>query len=305
MSHISSSAAAIPLSILCAGILGCQQGSAPHTELVRKPIKIPAPFLVTDVQRAEDAKLMSWLAKAENSAAVRIFDQQVLKPVFDDANTRGLSVTALEVTSNQLPRVHQIVADCARVLHLERVPRVFVGDRPGPLQIVVQNYSEPVLVIPTQVLRRFRSSTELTFVIGRELGHIKAGHTRWLTTLRQLQSSFGGKEGGIGPGTLLLLILRWSREAELTADRFGLLCCQDLHAAEGTIVRMATGVDSIVAERIEVDAFLQQGETQELSRISDIRLLWRELNRPAPFAPDRVRELRQYCQSPEFKRLWQ
>jgi len=305
MNWNSSIIGAVLLSVVGAELVGCHQASAPRTGVEQRPLKIPTAFALSDVQRAEDARLMAWLAKIENSSALKVLDERVLKPVFDDANTRGLSVTALEVTSNQLPRVHQIVADCARVLHLERVPRVFVGDRPGPLQILVQNYSEPVLDIPTQVLRRFRSSTELTFVIGRELGHIKAGHTRWLTTLRQLQSSFGGKEGGIGPGTLLLLILPWSREAELTADRFGLLCCQDLHAAESTIVRMATGVDSIVAERIEVDAFLQQGETQELSRISDIRLLWRELNRPAPFAPDRVRELRQYCQSPEFKRLWQ
>lgn len=297
--------ATLLLSVAGAGTWGCRQASTSPAQVEQRLLRVPAPFLISDVQRVEDAKYISWLTKAENSAALKFLDERILKPVVDDATTRGLTVTALEVSSNQLPDVHRIVADCANILHLERTPRVFVAERPGPLQIVAQNYTDPVIVIPSQVLRRFRNSTELTFIVGRELGHVlTTGHVRWLTALRQLQSSLAAKEEAIGPGTLLVPILCWSREAELTADRFGLLCCQDLTAAERAIVRMATGVDSFTAEAINVDAFLRQEKTQQLSRISDIRLLWREVNRSAPFAPQRVRELRAFHQSPEYNGLW-
>jgi Zn-dependent protease with chaperone function len=295
---------ALVLSVAGAGTLGCRQASTSPGQAEQRLLRIPAPFLLSDVQRAEDAKYISWLTKAENSAALKFLDERVLKPVLDDTTTRGLTVTALEVSPNQLPDVHRIVANCASILRLERTPRVFVAERPGPLQIVVQNYTDSVIVIPSQVLRRFRNSIELRFIVGRELGHVRTtGHVRWLTALRQLQNSFGAKEEAIGPGTLLLPILCWSREAELTADRFGLLCCQDLNAAERAIVRMATGVDSFTAEAINVDAFLRQEETQQLSRVSDMRLLWREINRAAPFSPERVRELRRYHRSEQYAAL--
>ena len=268
--------------------------------------KMPKRLLLEDFQTAEDARLMAWLRKAEANPVVKAMDEHVIKPASDDVRTRRLTLEGIEVNAEQFPDLHTAMVICARILHLEKPPRVFVSDQTES-STVTENYTEPVVVLHASVLNRFREPAELRFLVGRELGHMKAVHTRWNTMVRRMKSladklSFIGSTDACLP---LLPLLRWTREAEMTADNAGLICAQDQQAAERVLVRLATGVDDSVEAHLNVDAYLRQVDTEKLSNVSELALLWREWNRPAPFAPNRIQQIRQYARSARYKGLWE
>src|SRR5271165_2372223 len=83
---------------------------------------------------------------------------------------------SIHVHSNQLPELAGLVHECARLLDIPP-PQIFIRDDVvGP--IVAVGVGEPyALVISSHWLSHLQTD-ELRFLIGRELGHIRAGHTR-------------------------------------------------------------------------------------------------------------------------------
>ena len=249
---------------------------------------------------------MAWLEKVDQSAFIKEIDSYLLRPLSDDVRTQMLALEGVEVTSKQFAELHVLVTDCARILHLEKVPRVFLAER-TQFPAVTENYSEPVVILQSSILDCFKQPAELRFLIGREMGHVKAGHTRWHTLVRRTKT-FADRFSFLGDATTcapLLPLLRWTRECETTADNAGLICAQDLKAAERVLIRLATGIDDESAARINIDAYLRQSERDQTSDISEFLVLWRQWNKPAPFAPTRIRQLRQYHESARFRALWE
>ena len=148
---------------------------------------------------------MAWLEKVDQSAFIKEIDSYLLRPLSDDVRTRMLALEGVEVTSKQFAELHVLVTDCARILHLEKVPRVFLAERtqfPG----VTENYSEPVVILQSSILDCFKEPAELRFIIGRELGHVKAGHTRWHTLVRRTKT-IADKLSFLGDTTVCLPLL--------------------------------------------------------------------------------------------------
>jgi Zn-dependent protease with chaperone function len=138
--------------------------------------------------------------------------------------------TSVRIHETQYPQVFAIVKRCAAALGLP-MPLVFVReDYHTPVLAV--GFGEPYsLVISTIWIEHFKED-ELTFMIGRELGHIASGHTR-LTSLL----SVSGNENVI----VSLVFGAWLRKMELTCDRVGLLCCGSLDAAMRAIAIASFG----------------------------------------------------------------
>lgn len=185
--------------------------------------RIPMAISCDTFQRTADRDLMARLGRAEEMEFTKQLDSLFVKPFVDDVHTRSLSVDGLEVTRAQFPALHSIIVDCSRVLHITQIPRVFVVERTG-LLIGLENFSEPVIVIHASVLRRFKDQGELRFLIGREFGHLRAGHARWQSVLRTIRS--GANQVGVETPIrfAILPLLNWAREAEKTADNGFDLC---------------------------------------------------------------------------------
>ena len=140
---------------------------------------------------------------------------------------------------------------------------------------------------------------ELFFVIGHEVGHIKAGHVLYGTMARNIAAIvqlIGSLTLGIGSllGTgLVLALLEWYRCAELTSDRAALLCVQDLEPARDTFMKLAGGTTRLAGE-MDRDEFLRQvREYEEVDRSSLDKAykVLLTLYRTHPFAMQRAKEL--------------
>ena len=93
---------------------------------------------------------------------------------------------------------------------------------------------------------------ELKFVIGHELGHAIFDH-------HDLPAYGICNNRGISPSKTIKL-MDWSRRAEISADRVGLLCTKDKFSAKSALVKLSTGGIFDPFIQIDEESFLQQLE---------------------------------------------
>lgn len=100
---------------------------------------------------------------------------------------------------------------------------------------------------------------ELKFLLGHELGHIMAGHKPFhnvlITLYTPLMNMIPNAE--VWLSLLRPMLLQWYRTSDFTADRAGLLACQDINVALKTMVKMS-GVPKKFYDNIRPEIFLKQ-----------------------------------------------
>jgi Zn-dependent protease with chaperone function len=189
----------------------------------------------------------------------------------------------LRIHTGQLAHVHEIVDECARMLRLP-APHVFVRDDPF-VPVVAIGIGDPyAIVISAQYVEQYRDD-ELRFLIGRELGHIASGHTRFTSLL-----SSNGRENGI----IAIAFGAWLRKIDYTADRVGLLCCGSLDAAMRSIA--VTAFHSL-GRKIDLGAFAEQ--LKELHAEPSLRMA--EWTASTPYATNRIAALHRFARDPLYQ----
>jgi len=188
----------------------------------------------------------------------------------------------LRIHAGQLGHVHAVVEECARMMRMP-TPHVFVRDDPF-VPVVAVGIGEPyAIVLSAQYVDHFRED-ELRFLIGRELGHIASGHTRFTSLL-----SANGRENGI----VAIAFGAWLRKIEYTADRTGLLCCGSLDAALRAIAVSTFGE---VGRKADLGAFA--GQLKELHAEPSLRMA--EWSASAPYPTNRIAALHRFARDPLF-----
>lgn len=186
------------------------------------------------------------------------------------------------IDKQHFPEVFRVVERCSAVLAVP-VPLIFVRDD-IQVPIVALGFGEPyALVLSSHWLHHFQED-ELTFIIGRELGHVAAGHTR-LTSLL----SANGRENAL----VSLVFGAWLRRTEYTADRLGLLCCRSVDAAHRSI---AVATLHVFGRQVDLDAFALQN--REFTSDSTLRMgQWLSAQ---PYATQRMKRLASFAESPLY-----
>ena len=153
--------------------------------------------------------------------------------------------------------------------------------------------SDPRVVVLYSSLVSSMDAGELRFVIGHELGHLVFNHT-WLNTL------LGGMAGvplSLEAAMILTFAFRgWNRACEFSADRAGLVACGDLNKATSALVKLVAG-DVRSPEEL-------QRALAAIDREDDLilKVLASSLS-THPMVVKRIKELRKYAASAEFRRL--
>lgn len=201
--------------------------------------------------------------------------------------------SAVKVTDQQFPRLYAVAARCAETLHIP-VPGVYVSPAIGALDAHTLGTDEDAVVVVNAALVDHLTDDELAFVIGHEYGHLQNHHVVLSTALHYLSFSAAFYVRWIVQPALLAL-KAWSRRAEITCDRAGLLCVRDPAIAEATLVKLALGSQKLYAE-LKVDEYLKQlAEGRKgIGRVA-------ELFRSHPYLPKRIEALRIFSGSKYFQ----
>ena len=205
----------------------------------------------------------------------------------------------VRVTTRMLPRLHKYLGWGCKILDLDE-PELYVTLDPVP-NAYTFGHKKPFIVL-TSALVDLLGDEELLFVIGHELGHIKAGHVIYTILARNIATiiaAIGQATLGIGAllGQGLVVALHdWYRKAELTADRAGLLCVQDLDPCVNVFMKLAGGGGRLWAE-MDRHEFLHQidaYEEEDRSTLGRAYKTWITAWRTHPFPILRAKELRDW-----------
>ena len=203
--------------------------------------------------------------------------------------------SAVRVDERQFARLHRLLAEVGRSLDATDLPEMYVQADPS-LGAMTIGMDRPIIVLSSGLVHHL-DDDELRFVIGHELGHAVSGHAIYRTLLMRLLG-LGGllnaiPGGAIGIRMVTVGLLEWSRKAELSADRAGLLASQDPTAALRTHMKLASGG---TLEELDVTSFLSQGA--EYDEGGDVRESLIKLSllqqQSHPFAVVRATELRRW-----------
>jgi Zn-dependent protease with chaperone function len=196
----------------------------------------------------------------------------------------------VRVTPRMLPRLHRYLGWGCRILDIDE-PELYVTLNPVP-NAYTYGHKSPFIVV-TSGLIDLLGDEELSFVIGHELGHIKAGHVLYTANI---VAAIGQATFGIGSllGQGLVVALHdWHRKAELTADRAGLLCVQDLQPCLRVFMKLAGGAGRLWPEMDERE-FVRQIRADQEADASVLNRAYKTLltvRRTHPFPILRAHEL--------------
>ncbi|RJO69893.1 M48 family peptidase [Nocardia panacis] len=262
--------------------------------------------------RFPDISTRAWEHPADRTALVTLrslggFDTvlRTLSGLLQERQHRLLYLaTAVRVDERQFRSLHQLRQDCVEILDAATVPEMFVLQDPAVNAFTI-GMDRPFIVLTTGLID-LMDTEELRFVIGHELGHALSGHAVYRTMLLhllRLSDTIGWLPvGGWALRAIVAALMEWSRKSELSGDRAGLLCGQDVEAS--VRVHMKTAGGTWIKE-MDHGAFLMQADDYERSgdlRDGVLKLLNLELA-SHPFAVLRAAELRGWIQSGEYGRV--
>lgn len=150
---------------------------------------------------------------------------------------REVNMNGLAVGPNQFPEVYQIGCDCARILGIG-VPNIYIiPNQTLNASTVATDDVEPFIQIHSGLYERLTLG-ELKAVIGHECGHIHNNHVTYSQLSHLLLN--GGLIAGASTGRMTQMLFdvlswsgqaalaAWSRAAEVTCDRAGMICSDNL-----------------------------------------------------------------------------
>lgn len=184
--------------------------------------------------------------------------------------------SSVRIHAAQHPRIFAIVKRACAALEIP-TPLIFARED-AFVPVAALGFGEPYsLVISSHWIDEFKDD-ELAFMIGRELGHIAAGHTRYLSLL-----SVSGNENPV----IALIFGAWLRRCDLTCDRVGLLVCGSLDAAMRAI---AISAFHHFGKEVDLEQLAEQGREIQ----NDAVLRWGEWLGATPYATRRIASMRGY-----------
>lgn len=201
--------------------------------------------------------------------------------------------SAVRVSERQFPKIHALVQRCAEVLQVP-APTVYVAPQIVTLTVRTLGTTDDAMIALGSPMVDHLTENELLFVIGRECGHIQNGHTVYLTALHYLTTA-ANLVIRFAAQPAALALNSWSRRAEVTADRAGLLCVRDLDVATAAMVKMSVGSQRLFSN-IDVNDYIQQ-----LDEAQGGRGRFHELFATVPYLPKRVQALRLFAQTTYFR----
>jgi len=212
---------------------------------------------------------VSWEHPADRAAlqtlrALPGFEEVTKKILAFLGGERGIRLlfqaNAVRVGPTQFPKLWSLHVEACTTFDWADIPELYVSQTPV-FNAGAYGVDAPFIVLHSAALELLNDD-ELRALLAHELGHVMSGHAFYRTIAAILVLVSTNVIPGLAGIALLpirLAFLEWSRKAELSADRAGLLGCQDPRAAQSLFLNMAGGVRPPFNEgQLDLDAYMAQ-----------------------------------------------
>ena len=214
----------------------------------------------------------------------------------------------LRASEDSFPELFRMVSDACEILDLPKRPALYI--QPGELNAFTAGVENPIVVLNYGLVDAL-TQDELFFVIAHELGHIKSGHVLYyqIAMLLPVIADVIGMAtmgfGGLLSLPLEVALVRWQRMSELTADRAGILACQDVNAAMGAMIKLA-GLPSKFFAQVNTEDFIAQArefESFDSDKLDWIAKFLSGMGQSPPWTVMRAHEFLKWTDSGEYDRI--
>jgi len=166
---------------------------------------------------------------------------------------------------DQYGSLHAILQESCRVLDMPE-PELYLTSNPFP-NALAGGVERPYITLQSGIINNL-TDEQLFHLMGHELGHIKANHILYFSVaavLIPLLDLLGKRTLGtsdLATFALVLAFYEWSRQAEFSADRAGLLVSQSRDTSLSALLGMTAGPNRFASEQ-NVEAFMDQARTYQ------------------------------------------
>ena len=208
----------------------------------------------------------------------------------------------------QLPQIYGHAVRAARVLGISHMPDVYLSGERAWDCLTFGSDRDSFIIIGSALAGNFRGA-DLMFLLAREIGHCRAGHALWKSVITFLLGEQGQTKGFMAGGILNAVmnpaaliggaievpLLAWARQAEITADRAGLLAVGDEEVARRVLLSWSLK-SSVMYRQINIEAWLEQQAADDggYSKLSELT------TSSTPYITPRLKLLTEFARSPEL-----
>lgn len=168
----------------------------------------------------------------------------------------------IKVTPRNFPKLYQAFVGTCQILDVSPLPEMYLFRGTGYIQTYTIGVEKPLVSINLEAME-WLEPDELLYVLGHEVARIKSRHLVYhqiafvMPTLKNLISSTTLGLGGLAASGVELAFSNWLMMAKFTADRAGLLACQDIDVATTALMKIA-GLPSEYLTPTVIEDFLAQ-----------------------------------------------
>ena len=212
--------------------------------------------------------------------------------------------SAIRGDENQFGDLHASYKEACDILGIADPPELFVAQNPS-VNAAAIGVDKPFIVANSS-LTTMMTREEMQCVLAHELGHVMCGHALYTTSLiflLRLWDVFLGIPGGaIALFGIRAALLEWSRKAELSADRAGLLVTQDLETAMRVDMKLAGGKQ---AGELPIEGILKQAEEYESGGdvVDGVLKMSMLMDTTHPFPVVRISELKKWHDQGQYQEI--
>ena len=191
-----------------------------------------------------------------NTPGVDLVGKFITKHLVERMYTVQYTGSHLKVTSDNYPDIYDYLRYAAQVLNVKNVPDLYIewGYNINACTVGAEN---PIIVLNSGLID-LCDDDEIMFVIGHELGHVKSNHMLYHMMAQVFNFIIDQIPlGSIAAAPLQYALYYWDRMSEFTADRAGLMACQNKEAAIRAFMKMS-GMPIKQFNNMNYQTFLQQ-----------------------------------------------
>jgi Zn-dependent protease with chaperone function len=217
---------------------------------------------------------------------------------------------AVRCGPKQYKTLYEIMRESCAILDMPE-PELYLTSNPFP-NAFAGGVERPYVTMRSSMVEAL-DDEQLYYLMGHELGHIKSGHILYMSVallLAPLLELIGRRTLGLGDAAsiaLTLALFEWYRQAEISADRAGLLVSQSLDDTLDSMLALAAGPNRLIHEA-DRGAFMEQARAyQDASPLDSLgKLLWFFLiNGTAthPMPVHRAQMIERWAQGGDYERV--
>jgi len=204
---------------------------------------------------------------------------------------RRLLSTSVRLSRSMSPAVHKLADHCIETLGVGIPLELYAFASPQFNAACFKPEEGRLFVMFSSSLLEAFDEKELMFVVGHEFGHHVYQH-------HDIPVGFILNGQQRPPANLALQLFAWTRYAEISADRAGALCANDLDAVARALFKLASGLTSNKIVSFNLAEFLQQlDEMQAADAEPGQGAPVQDWFSTHPFSPLRVKALQLFHQS--------